>query len=146
MFYLKLNQWGLEKSRKDERLKFYQKVEKFINLILVVNEKDFTSSHDDLVKWFKILLSRMSNSSPSESSDCSIVGSSLKVNKVLISVSRKRLDVSWQNITWYLLKQLTQPTYKMQTYHHYWRRSETFKERLQDILVSVWINIIPFHL
>ena len=48
--------WGFQQSTQDQRLYFYRKGNKFINLIVVVDDMTFGSNDRSLINWFKEML------------------------------------------------------------------------------------------
>ena len=47
---------GFKQSNQDKRLYFYNKGNKFINLIIVVDDMAFSSNDRELIKWFKSMI------------------------------------------------------------------------------------------
>ena len=50
-------EWGFEQSNQDQLLFFYRDGDKFINLLLVVDDMAFASNDRQLLEWFKGILS-----------------------------------------------------------------------------------------
>ena len=56
VIHAKFIEWGFEQSNQDQRLYFYRQGNKFINLILVVDDMAFSSNDRELLEWFKGML------------------------------------------------------------------------------------------
>ena len=50
-------EWGFEQSNQDQLLFFYRDGDKFINLLLFVDDMAFASNDRQLLEWFKGILS-----------------------------------------------------------------------------------------
>ena len=56
VIHVRFIKWGFQQSTQDQRLYFYRNENKFIILIVVVDDMSFASNDRSLINWFKEML------------------------------------------------------------------------------------------